>query len=720
MLVSILCVCHNKPDLVQEAIQSVIDQSYPNWEAIVVDSGVLCDTGYYDQFAWRRDKRVKLVRSDETEEIRRTKAMAPWCFNECFRKGLVSGDLVMYLCDDDVLYPNAFATFVSYSRQNPHAQAMYASQDIGVIYANGCRAIVGERRATEVGGKSCAGRPMDCQVDYLQFCHRAAVLRLFPHDEYWPEGKDSQSHADGIFMERVGEHVPIYPIDVKVSQNRRTPQSTYVPVQSFTTLECVADWRTEALNWRQQYLLNQSFRQELSQSLLWKLLKPLRATRRLLRPRGFTASALIPWNQLAPDQDAPPGTWIATGSRPYFIVPCELPAGWLRIRTVLTSDVPGRFEILASGGNGISDAEPILQTEVTGGLDRLDYVCVSRPMLGLQINPLSAAGRFRLKELEVLPVHRPRRPLSFAVGPSQMTHDQGRRTKDKGRGTKESAPDGEYPDLHLLYEPGADWSIVIPTINDVQRVVKCVSTCREHLERGLKVEFIVVDDGTRDQATLHKLERAAIDLDFRLLLNHQNLGFSASVNHGMRHARGRYIALCNNDIVFFQPCLSAFGRAFKADPEVGVLGGKLLFPTGTLQHTGLDKVPGQLRWHHAFHDYPSNHPPARVRRYVWSVTGALVALRRETLQRLGGFSTAYATGYEDLDYCLHAWVNGIRVSYCPEAVALHEECGTRGTTRRQKEQLPPFWAERERAGRQYFEKKWAAIREIESFEALLG
>jgi len=230
MLVSCICVCHDKPDLAHEAIQSIVDQTYADWQALIVDSGVLYDAGYYDRFGWRHDPRIHLIRSDETPELRKSKAMAPWCFNECFRRGLVAGDLVMYLCDDDILYPNAFATFAEYSRRHPEAKAMYASQDIGVILPNGRRTIVGERRATQVGGKCCGGRVMECQVDYLQFCHRREILRHFGHDEYWPEGKDTETHADGIFIERIGEHVPIYPIDVKVSQNRRTAQSLNDPI----------------------------------------------------------------------------------------------------------------------------------------------------------------------------------------------------------------------------------------------------------------------------------------------------------------------------------------------------------------------------------------------------------------------------------------------------------------------------------------------------------
>jgi glycosyltransferase involved in cell wall biosynthesis len=229
MLVSCICVCHDKPDITHEAIESVVNQSYNEWELILIDSGVLYDSGYYNKFHWINDSRIKLIKSHETEEIKKTKAMAPWCFNEAFRNNWVKGDLIVYLCDDDILYPNAFDTFVSYSKFNPQAKAFYASQDVGIIHSNGIRSIVGERRADLIGGKCVNGKRMDCVVDYLQFCHKTDLLKLFNNQEYWPEDKSSESHADGVFMEKCGSLVPIFPIDIKVSQNRRTPKSTYGP-----------------------------------------------------------------------------------------------------------------------------------------------------------------------------------------------------------------------------------------------------------------------------------------------------------------------------------------------------------------------------------------------------------------------------------------------------------------------------------------------------------
>ena len=227
--ITVLIVSHDKPQLLPQAVQSVLAQTHGDWQAFLVDSGRLYDRGLFEEYSWASDPRMRIVRSNETGALRRKRAMAPWCFNECFRRGLVRGELVMYLCDDDILYPNAFATFVAAFAANPEAMAMYGSQDIGWLGADGKSEIVGERRARAPGGNSCHGRIMDCQVDYLQLCHRRSILDHFRNDEYWPEDKATEDHADGLFMEKLGHICPIYPLDVKIGQNRRTPWSLNLP-----------------------------------------------------------------------------------------------------------------------------------------------------------------------------------------------------------------------------------------------------------------------------------------------------------------------------------------------------------------------------------------------------------------------------------------------------------------------------------------------------------
>ena len=224
---SILIVSHNKPRFAKAAVQSVLDQTCPNWQGILMDSGVLLNQGFFD---YLKDPRLKVVPSGETPELARTKNMASWCFNRVLNSGQLTGELIMYLNDDDLLYPEAFETYWNFYRQHDRApQAMYASQDIGLVGPDGNTRIIGHRIADRPGGRSCKGRKLDCQVDYLQFCHTAGILEKFREvyktTHYHSEAKRDAHHADGIFMEQIGALTKVYNINKVLSMNRRTLES---------------------------------------------------------------------------------------------------------------------------------------------------------------------------------------------------------------------------------------------------------------------------------------------------------------------------------------------------------------------------------------------------------------------------------------------------------------------------------------------------------------
>ena len=133
--VSVIIISHNKPRFAKEAVQSVLEQTHYNWQGILMDSGVLLNQGYFD---YLRDARLKVVPSGETRDMARTKSMVGWCFNRILNSGGLTGELVMYLCDDDLLYPEAFQTYWDfYTKHGREPQAMYASQDIGLVDQNG-------------------------------------------------------------------------------------------------------------------------------------------------------------------------------------------------------------------------------------------------------------------------------------------------------------------------------------------------------------------------------------------------------------------------------------------------------------------------------------------------------------------------------------------------------------------------------------------------------
>lgn len=225
--VTLILVSHDKPGFVREAVDCVLKQTFQNWEGILVDSGVLLTQGFFD---YVRDPRMRVLASGEPPGLGRTTNMASWCFNRLLNAGEVHGELILYLCDDDLLYPEAFATFWDfYTRRNREPQAMYASQDIGYVDASGKTTVTGQRLADRPAGHFCRGRRLDSRVDYLQFCHTAAILdkyrEVYKTTQYHIEDKRYATHADGIFMERIGNLTPVHPINKVLSMNRRTVQS---------------------------------------------------------------------------------------------------------------------------------------------------------------------------------------------------------------------------------------------------------------------------------------------------------------------------------------------------------------------------------------------------------------------------------------------------------------------------------------------------------------
>ncbi|MCK4898261.1 MAG: glycosyltransferase family 2 protein, partial [Anaerolineales bacterium] len=88
----------------------------------------------------------------------------------------------------------------------------------------------------------------------------------------------------------------------------------------------------------------------------------------------------------------------------------------------------------------------------------------------------------------------------------------------------------------------SDLSIVIPTYNEEEGI----STTLEDLcgEPALnEAEIIVVDDGSTDRTSeiVQRFPRV------RLLNNHVNKGYGASISSGIKASNSRYVVWCDSD-----------------------------------------------------------------------------------------------------------------------------------------------------------------------------
>lgn len=112
---------------------------------------------------------------------------------------------------------------------------------------------------------------------------------------------------------------------------------------------------------------------------------------------------MIPLRDLRPLSD---GTthWQATGCDPQFSIPCALPAGWVRIRVRLHSNVRGRMEWYTVDSAGLSSEMPIERRDYVGAAGWDFFVRLPHPVSGFRFDPLDVEGRFVVEELHVEPL----------------------------------------------------------------------------------------------------------------------------------------------------------------------------------------------------------------------------------------------------------------------------------------------------------------------------
>ncbi len=221
-------------------------------------------------------------------------------------------------------------------------------------------------------------------------------------------------------------------------------------------------------------------------------------------------------------------------------------------------------------------------------------------------------------------------------------------------------------------------SIIIPTLNNIDYTRQCLDAIRQ-TAGTISYEVIIVDngstDGTRDYiAAEMKAGR------LRAILNERNETFSHANNQGAAVAQGTYLLFLNNDTKPLSGWLSALVETFERDSTIGVQGGKLLYPNNTIQHAGIvyGRVKnGSLMHYHIYLCMPHDALCANKSRDFQMVTGAMLAIRKELFQRIGGFDEHYIFGHEDLDLCLAARAHGCRVWYNSHCAAYHFESMTK-------------------------------------------
>lgn len=256
-----------------------------------------------------------------------------------------------------------------------------------------------------------------------------------------------------------------------------------------------------------------------------------------------------------------------------------------------------------------------------------------------------------------------------------------------------------YYDIVLQTNSRPLVSIVMPTagkvvpINDqsVDLVMNCINSIRDK-STYRDIEMVLVDNGDLGEARIAAL--TALGCRF-VTYTAPTFNVARKLNLGASIARGDILLLMNDDMEIIAPdwierMLDHFSKS-----HVGVVGAKLLYPDGAIQHVG---VAGN----HGSPDHVRQGRPRDDTGYVFSscavrnffaVTGACMMTPRALFNRVGGYTEALAISFNDVDYCLKVRELGFTVLCAPRAELVHFE------SRSRKAELDP-------AELVYFHRRW--------------
>ncbi|WP_260871141.1 glycosyltransferase family 2 protein [Paenibacillus xylanexedens] len=206
-------------------------------------------------------------------------------------------------------------------------------------------------------------------------------------------------------------------------------------------------------------------------------------------------------------------------------------------------------------------------------------------------------------------------------------------------------------------------SIIIPTYNQREYVLQCVSSIEKHTPAPY--EIIVVDNASKDGTAEAMLRKGGM---VRVAALDQNRGFAGGVNHGLMMARGRHIVVLNNDTLVTPGWLDNMMTCLASDPKIGVVGPVTNYIGGD-QQIQVPYREVEEMWPFAS---THNRPDTGKHRLTDRLVGFCWLFSRELLERVGYLDEGYAVGnFEDDDWIIRVKLAGYQLAVAGDAFIHH-------------------------------------------------
>lgn len=208
-------------------------------------------------------------------------------------------------------------------------------------------------------------------------------------------------------------------------------------------------------------------------------------------------------------------------------------------------------------------------------------------------------------------------------------------------------------------------SIVIINWNGQRVLSRCIDAV--FAQSCTDFETIIVDNASNDSV----VEELRSDSRLEIVGLEQNYGFAAANNIGARIARGKWLALLNNDAFPTPEWLAELITIAEAQPPETFYAPRLVQANDSTKLDGEGDVyhVSGLAWRRN-HNKNILEASNRVEE-VFSACAAAALYPREAFIRVGGFDEDFFSYHEDIDLAFRLRLQGYRCLYVPTAVVAH-------------------------------------------------
>lgn len=211
-------------------------------------------------------------------------------------------------------------------------------------------------------------------------------------------------------------------------------------------------------------------------------------------------------------------------------------------------------------------------------------------------------------------------------------------------------------------------SAVIVNWNGAEHLRICLPSLLSQSFSSL--EIIVVDNASTDDSA-----DVAREFQVRCIRLDKNLGLAPALNRGASLALGEFLLFVNNDMRFDRDFVSTLAQTLRSDGSVFAADGMQFNWEGSAPGhlaTRMTRVPppqsSSVEFVPGLYFYPEAAARATL---VFMASAASMLVRRSFFDRLGGFDGRLPLGYEDVEICWRAGIQGWKVVYVPQAVCWH-------------------------------------------------